>query len=53
MMDINILVPISENKTVIRYFYYFKEKDYNNEEFINNAIKNCEDLQDEDTKICI
>jgi hypothetical protein len=39
MMDINIVYPISPNKTLMRYYYYFRDEDYFNFDFIKKSLE--------------
>jgi choline monooxygenase len=51
MMDVNIIIPITQTKCVVRYFYYFREGE--SEEFIKENLEFSDLIQNEDSQVCI
>ncbi len=52
VLDVNRVIPISENKTQIIYDFYFEPKQAKDPLFVEQSIRASEQVQAEDTWIC-
>jgi len=52
ILDVNRIIPVSENKTQIIYDFYFESEQCKDTLFVEQSIKDSEQVQAEDTWIC-
>lgn len=50
MVDINIVIPVTHDTSIIEYYYYFKPNA--SEKFIHESLKASDTVQMEDSGIC-
>eukprot|EP01102_Stenamoeba_stenopodia_P008564 TRINITY_DN2473_c0_g1_i1.p1 TRINITY_DN2473_c0_g1~~TRINITY_DN2473_c0_g1_i1.p1 ORF type:complete len:356 (+),score=92.72 TRINITY_DN2473_c0_g1_i1:603-1670(+) len=52
MLDTNLVIPISHDKTAIIFDYFFEEKYMNDKDFLQKSIAASRKVQEEDTSVC-